>query len=158
MTWGMGGGMGGPGGGGLGAIGSGPGRPGVPGLPFAGIPSELQTGVDKLLATEPDYAEPDYVFSHTASEAELRKLSLWRLMRKYPGMLALAGLLIVIIAVASQEGPQLIQIAIDDGLNVKHPNFALVVVVAVAYLVFVAITAISQRAQVKVTGAWPPGS
>ena len=157
MTWGMGGGMGGPGGGGLGAIGSGPGRPGVPGLPFAGIPSELQTGVDKLLATEPDYAEPDYVFSHTASEAELRKLSLWRLMRKYPGMLALAGLLIVIIAVASQEGPQLIQIAIDDGLNVKHPNFALVVVVAVAYLVFVAITAISQRAQVKVTGrlaAW----
>jgi ATP-binding cassette, subfamily B, bacterial len=158
MTWGgMGGGMGGPGGGGLGAIGSGPGRPGVSGLPFAGIPSELQDGVDKLLTTEPEYPEPDYVFSHTASEAELRRLSLWRLMRKYPGMLALASLLILIIAVASQEGPQLIQIAIDDGLNLKDPHFDIVVAMAVAYLAFVAITAIAQRFQVKVTGrlaAW----
>ena len=41
------------------------------GLPFAGIPSELQDGVDKLLATEPEYAEPDIVFSQNASEPEL---------------------------------------------------------------------------------------
>ncbi|MBV8463589.1 MAG: hypothetical protein JO368_09865, partial [Acidimicrobiales bacterium] len=101
MTWGGGmGGMGGPGGGGLGAIGSGPGRPGVSGLPFAGIPSELQDGVDRLLASEPEYSEPDIVFSQNASETELKRLSLWRLLTKYRGMLLLAGLLVVVIAVA----------------------------------------------------------
>ena len=153
----MGGGMGGPGGGGLGAIGSGPGRPGVSGLPFAGIPSELQDGVDKLLTSEPPYPEPDIDFLQNASEAELRRLSLWRLLTKYRSMLALAGVLIVVIAVASQEGPQLVQIAIDDGLNPRHPHFAVVVAMAMAYLVFVTITAIAQRFQVKVTGrlaAW----
>ncbi len=157
MTWGGGMAMGGPGGGGLGAIGSGPGRPGVSGLPFAGIPSELQAGVDKLLATEGDYAEPDIVFSQNASEAELKRLSLWRLLTKYPGMLLLAGLLIVTIAVASQEGPQLVQIAIDNGLSPHHLSFAWVVAMAVAYLAFVAVAALAQRFQVKVTGrlaAW----
>ena len=70
MTWGGGmGGMGGPGGGGLGAVGSGPGRPGVSGLPFAGIPSELQDGVDRLLESEPDYPESDLVFSQNASSS-----------------------------------------------------------------------------------------
>jgi ATP-binding cassette subfamily B protein len=158
MTWGGGmGGMGGPGGGGLGAIGSGPGRPGVPGLPFAGIPSELQDGVDRLLATEPDYPEPDLVFSQTASERDLRRLSLWRLLTKYPGMLVLTAVLIAVIAVASQEGPQLIQVAIDDGLSPHHLHFDVVVAMAVAYLGFVAITALAQRFQVRVTGrlaAW----
>ena len=39
------------------------------GLPFGGIPSELQEGVDKLLATEPEHAEPDIVFTHQPSDA-----------------------------------------------------------------------------------------
>jgi hypothetical protein len=43
MSWG--GGMGG----GFGGAPGGFGRPAVPGLPFAGIPSELQGGVDRLL-------------------------------------------------------------------------------------------------------------
>jgi ATP-binding cassette, subfamily B, bacterial len=52
------------------------------GLPFAGIPHELQGGVDKLLATEPEYAEPDIVFHQNSSELELKRLSLWRLLPK----------------------------------------------------------------------------
>ncbi len=158
MTWGAGfGGMAGQGGGGLGAVGSGPGRPGVSGLPFAGIPSELQSGVDELLASEPEHPEPDFVFSQNASEADLRRLTLWRLLTKYPGMLLLAGLLVVTIAIASQEGPQLIQVAIDDGLNPHHPDFAVVVAMSAAYLAFVAVTAAAQRLQVMATGrlaAW----
>ena len=39
------------------------------GLPFAGIPLELQDGVDKLLAAEPEYAEPDVVFHRTPTSA-----------------------------------------------------------------------------------------
>ncbi len=30
------------------------------GLPFAGIPSELQKGVDKLLVEEPDHGDPRF--------------------------------------------------------------------------------------------------
>jgi ATP-binding cassette, subfamily B, bacterial len=127
------------------------------GLPFAGIPHELQGGVDKLLATEPEYAEPDIVFHQNSSETELKRLSLWRLLTKYPGMLALAGVLVVVVAVASQVGPSLTEYAVNNGMTKGHFNFAVVVGAAIAYLVFVVITALSQRFQVQVTGrlaAW----
>jgi ATP-binding cassette subfamily B protein len=127
------------------------------GLPFAGIPHELQAGVDKLLATEPEYAEPDIVFSQNSSETELKRLSLRRLLTKYPGMLALAGVLVVVVAVAAQVGPSLTEYAINNGLTRGHFNFAVVVGAAIAYLVFVVITSLAQRFQVQVTGrlaAW----
>jgi ATP-binding cassette, subfamily B, bacterial len=152
MSWG-GGGMGG----GLGGAPGGFGRPAAPGLPFAGIPSELQGGVDRLLATEPEHAEPDIVFQQNGSEEELKRLTLWRLLTKYRGMLWLAGILVVVIAVAAQTGPKLTEIAINDGMLPGHHNFTLVVVLAIVYLAFIAITSIAQRAQVKVTGrlaAW----
>jgi ATP-binding cassette, subfamily B, bacterial len=152
MSWG-GGGIGG----GFGGAPGGFGRPAAPGLPFAGIPSELQDGVDRLLASEPEYAEPDIVFQQNGSEADLKRLTLWRLLTKYPGMLAVAGLLVVVISVAAQTGPKLTEIAINDGMSPGHENFALVAVMAAAYLGFIVITSLSQRTQVKVTGrlaAW----
>ena len=127
------------------------------GLPFAGIPSELQDGVDTLLATEPEYAEPDIVFSQNSSERELKRLSLGRLLTKYPGMLVLAGVLVVVVAVASQVGPSLTEYAINNGMTKGHFSFAVVVGAAIAYLVFVVVTALAQRFQVQVTGrlaAW----
>ena len=149
--------FGGGGGGGFGGPG-GAQASAASGLPFAGIPHELQDGVDKLLATEPEYAEPDIVFSQNSSERELKRLSLWRLLTKYPGMLALAGFLVVVIAVASQVGPTLTEYAINNGMaKARHFNFAVVVGAAIAYLVFVVITALAQRFQVQVTGrlaAW----
>jgi ATP-binding cassette subfamily B protein len=151
--------FGGGGGGGFGGPG-GAQASAASGLPFAGIPHELQDGVDKLLATEPEYAEPDIVFSQNSSERELKRLSLWRLLTKYPGMLALAGVLVVVVAVASQVGPSLTEYAINNGLTGPpkgHFNFAVVVGAAIAYLVFVVITALAQRFQVQVTGrlaAW----
>jgi ATP-binding cassette, subfamily B, bacterial len=152
MSWGGGGGFGG----GLGGAPGGFGRPAAPGLPFAGIPSELQDGVDLLLKSEPDYAEPDIVFNQNGSEDELKRLSLWRLLTKYPGMLALAGVLVVAISVFAQTGPKLTEIAINDGLY-PHKDFAIVALMAFLYLFFIVITSLAQRAQVKVTGrlaAW----
>ena len=147
----FGGGMGGP-------VGPGGfGRPAVPGLPFAGIPSELQDGVDKLLAIEPEYPEPDIRFSQNGSEADLKRLSLWRLLVKYPGMLVLAGLLVVVISVASQIGPKLTEYAINNGMSPGHLDFGVVVAMAVAYAVFIVLTSLAQRFQVQVTGrlaAW----
>ncbi|HEY2565640.1 MAG TPA: ABC transporter ATP-binding protein [Acidimicrobiales bacterium] len=145
MTWGMGGGA--PGG---------FGRSAAPGLPFAGIPSELQDGVDRLLQSEPEYPEPDLVFTQNGTEMEGRSLTLWRLLMEYPGMLALAGLLVVVIAVVSQAGPKLTEIAINASVG-SHKSFVLVAIMAAAYLVSIVATALSQRAQVRVTGriaAW----
>ncbi|HEX3564034.1 MAG TPA: ABC transporter ATP-binding protein, partial [Acidimicrobiales bacterium] len=147
MTWGMGGGGGAPGG---------FGRPAAPGLPFAGIPSELQGGVDRLLQSEPEHPEPDLVFTQNGTEMEGRRLTLWRLLMEYPAMLALAGLLVVVIALISQTGPKITEIAINDGMY-PHKNFALVAVLSGVYLLFIVGTALSQRAQVRVTGriaAW----
>jgi ATP-binding cassette subfamily B protein len=144
-------------GGGFGGAPGGFGRPAAPGLPFAGIPSELQAGVDKLVATEPEHPGPDVVFSQTSSEQELKRLTLWRLLTKYRGMLTLAGLLVVVISVAAQIGPELTAIAIDDGMSPGHESFAVVAAMAGAYLVFIAITSLAQRYQVQVTGrlaAW----
>ncbi len=151
--------FGGGGGGGFGGPG-GAQASAASGLPFAGIPPELQDGVDKLLVSEPEYADPDIVFSQNSSDAELKRLSLWRLLTKYPGMLALAGILVVVIAVASQVGPSLTEYAINNGLGgtpAHHIDFGVVVVCAILYLVFVIITALGQRFQVQVTGrlaAW----
>jgi ATP-binding cassette subfamily B protein len=149
------------GGGGLGGAPGGFGRPAAPGLPFAGIPTELQAGVDRLVATEPEYEIPTLAFEQNADEAELKRLTLWSLLTKYPGMLVLAGLLVVVISVAGQVGPKLVEYAIDNGMGgtpgPNHLDFAVVVAMAVAYLVFIAITALAQRFQVQVTGrlaAW----
>ncbi len=79
------------------------------------------------------------------------------MLTKYPGMLALAGILVVVIAVASQVGPKLTEYAINNGMTPGHYSFAVVVGAAVAYLVFVVLTSLSQRFQVQVTGrlaAW----
>ena len=150
MTW----------GGGMGGFGGAPGgfgRPAAPGLPFSGIPSELQSGVDRLVASEPEYAEPDIVFEQNANDDELKRLTLGRLLTKYPGMLTLAGILVVVISVAGQVGPKLTEYAINNGMSPGHLDFRVVVTMAIAYLVFIGVTALAQGLQVKVTGrlaAW----
>jgi ATP-binding cassette subfamily B protein len=65
--------------------------------------------------------------------------------------------LIVVVSVTAQAGPALTQIAINQGMSPGHRHFWVVAVVAGAYLVSVAITALAQRGQVRVTGrlaAW----
>jgi ATP-binding cassette, subfamily B, bacterial len=142
-------------GGGGGAFGP-PGRP-APGLPFGGIPSELQSGVDALLAEETGHPEPNVDFAQVPTPEERRRITLWRLLMEYPGMLWLAGLLIVVIAVTTQAGPSLTAYAIDSGMSPHHENFGIVLFAAAVYLVSVAVSALAQRGQVKVTGrlaAW----
>jgi ATP-binding cassette subfamily B protein len=152
MGWGGGGGGFGPpiGGGGP------PGRA-VGGLPFAGIPPELQAGVDLLLAEEPEHGEPAVTFSQHRTESERRPLTLWRLLSEYPWMLALAALLVAVTAVTSQLGPWLVGRAIDNGIEAVPHSFAVVVYCSAAYLVSLILAALGQRFMVEVTGrlaAW----
>ncbi len=76
-----------------------------------------RTGWTSCWPPSPSMPSPDIVFSQNGSEAELKRLSLWRLLTKYPGMLALAGLLVVVVAVASQVGPKLTEYAINNGMT-----------------------------------------
>jgi ATP-binding cassette subfamily B protein len=150
-------GFGGWGGGGMFGGGGRPGAPAAPGLPFGGIPPELQKGVDSLLSEEPAHGEPDVHFSQRRSAKERRRLSLWGLLIEYPGMLVLATLLVVTMSVALQAGPKLTQVAIDQGMIPPHQSLTVVLVVAALYLGFVVFSAVTQRAQVRVTGrlaAW----
>ena len=142
------------GGGGFGPPMGGGGRPGAPvgGLPFAGIPSELQAGVDQLLAEEPDHGEPTVRFSQLRSADERRRLTLWRLLTEHPSMLAGAAVLVVVIALVTQVGPKLTEYAITHGMAPGHHDMAVVALMAALYAVSVGITALSQRWQVKITG------
>ncbi|HVX20960.1 MAG TPA: ABC transporter ATP-binding protein [Acidimicrobiales bacterium] len=149
MAWGGGAGFGPPMGGGT--------RPGAPGagLPFGGIPPELQAGVDHLLADEPAHPEPELVFTQRAPAG--RALSLWGLLTEYPGMLVLAGVLVVVVSVVAQAGPKLTEIAINDGMSPGHEHLWVVAVVAGLYLLSILVTSVAQRASVMVTGrlaAW----
>src|SRR5271167_1112736 len=115
-------------------MGGGPGGPpGAPqaGLPFGGIPHELQSGVDLLLQDEPERGEPDIEFTQMPTAAERKRLTLTSLLTVYPSMLVLAGLLVGIIALATQLGPLLVAYAINHGMTAPHNlDFAVVVVCA----------------------------
>jgi ATP-binding cassette subfamily B protein len=129
-----------------------PGAPAAPGLPFGGIPSELQDGVDALLAEEPDHGEPDIAFSQQQSAKERRRLSLWGLLLEYPHMLVASTILVIVTSVALQAGPKLTQLAIDKGMVPGHRHLSIVLILAALYLAFVALTSVTQRALVRVTG------
>jgi len=146
------------GGGGFGPPMGGGGRPGEPvgNLPFAGIPAELQAGVDQLLASEPEHAEAQTAFSQQPGAAERRRLTLRRLLGEYPVLLSVAAVLVVVIAVITQVGPKLTEIAIDRGM-VGRGDLGVVALMAGLYLVSVLLTALAQRWQVKVTGRLAAG-
>jgi ATP-binding cassette subfamily B protein len=122
------------------------------GLPFAGIPPELQQGVDKLLATEPEHAEPTARFSHRSDEGAGAPLTLRGLIFRHWRLGAAAALLVTIISVTNQAGPKLIDIGIDEGMTGANKNFGVVALVGAIFLAAVLITALAQRAQARVTG------
>jgi len=160
--------FGGGGGGGFGGRpgGTPAGNPGN-GLPFAGIPPELQDGVDTLLKTEPEYAEPTARFSYQMTANERRKMTLRQLVLEHWHLAALAGVLVTIVSLANQAGPALIDRAINDGMGAPvltnghivtgNKDFLTIAVCAGLFFGAIFVSAIAQRNQVRVTGrlaAW----
>ena len=127
-----------------------PGNPGG-GLPFAGIPSELQDGVDRLLTTEPEHPEPAATYTYGKAGDGAQKLSLRSLLLEHWQLGVWAVVLVAIVSVFNQAGPTLIGIGINRGLG-PHKDFTVIVVVSIVYLVCVAITAAAQRFMTEVTG------
>ena len=122
------------------------------GLPFAGIPPELQRGVDKLLAEEPDHGKPTARFTYRSEDDSGRHLTLRALIFRHWQLGALALLLVTIVSVTNQAGPLLIEYGINHGMLPGHQSVAVIVGVSVIFLAMVAITAAAQRSQVRVTG------
>ena len=144
---GMAGGFGGPGGPG-GAPFGGPGGRAAGGLPFAGVPSELQERVDRLLEGEPDHVGEHVPYDPVASER--RPFSLRRLLLPHRRALVGSVVLVVLETISLQAGPLLTQVAIDDGIRGRSRST--VVVVAVLYLVSVIVGAVTSRFRIAWTG------
>ena len=144
MAWGGGGGFGsGPPGGFPGTAGA------ASGLPFAGIPPELQTRVDALLATEPAHpAVEEVAFSHVVDDR--RPFTLRRFLR--PHRLALAGALVLVVVetVAMQAGPLLTQIGIDRGI--RQADRSTLLAVAGLYVLAVVVNAGASGLRIAWTG------
>jgi ATP-binding cassette subfamily B protein len=121
------------------------------GLPFAGIPPELQEGVDKLLATEPDHGKPDVHFSYRGDDSAGAHLTLRGLIFRHWRLGAAAVLLVTIISITNQAGPFLINLGINDGLG-AHKDFGVIALVSAIFLLAIAVTAWAQRGQARVTG------
>ncbi len=121
------------------------------GLPFAGIPPELQEGVDKLLSDEPEYPAPSAEFTYRNDDERSRHLTLRSLVFRHWRLGALAILLVCIVSVFNQLGPALIAYAVDNGMP-PHHDFALVAICAGLFLLAIAVTATAQSMQARVTG------
>ncbi len=152
-------GWGGAGGGGMfGGGGMMGGRPGVSagnpgnGLPFAGIPPELQEGVDKLLATEPDHGAPSAKFSSKMTESERQKMTLRELIFQHWQLGVWALVLVAIVSVANQAGPALIDHAVNSIDGPHRTTYTTILVCGILFLVAIALSAIAQHRQVRTTG------
>ncbi len=147
MAWG--GGWGGGGGAGGAMFG---GRGTQSGLPFGGIPSELADEAEKLLASEPAHRPSHLEFHQRPDSAERQRLTLPRMLRAYPRLVAYGSLLVIVTSVLLQAGPMLTGYAIDHGMVAGHHSMTVIVVCAVAYLVIAVVSALGQRVQATVTG------
>ena len=122
------------------------------GLPFAGIPPELQDGVDKLLTREPEYPEPSAEFGYINTDERSRHLNLRQLIFRHWRLGVMAVILVCIVSVANQLGPALISYAIDHGMPPHHDSMSVVAVCTGLFLLAILVSAIAQRSQARVTG------
>jgi ATP-binding cassette subfamily B protein len=142
MAWGMGGGFNG------GAFGGGNNSARNAGLPFAGIPSELRAGVEKIVADEPAFADEHVPFSHV--DYDRRRLTLRRFLAPHKWALVAGSFLVLFETAAMQAGPVLTQIGIDSGI--RKGNIGVVVAVSIAYFLAVGINAVASGLRVAQTG------
>jgi ATP-binding cassette, subfamily B, bacterial len=122
------------------------------GLPFAGIPPELQKGVDKLLADEPAYGEPSAKFTYLEADERSKNLNLRQLIFRHWRMGVWAAVLVCVVSVTNQLGPALISYSINHGMVAGHRHLRIVAICGGLFLAAIVITATAQRSQARVCG------
>ncbi|MBW8826943.1 MAG: ABC transporter ATP-binding protein [Acidobacteria bacterium] len=118
------------------------------GLPFAGIPQELQDGVERLLATEPEHPASTATFSHTMPDR--RPLNLRRLMARHKSLLSATAVLVAIEAITLQLGPELTRRGIDRGIF--HKDWGEIRVVGILFFFAVIATGLAGAGRIRSTG------
>ncbi|MEV0271892.1 ABC transporter ATP-binding protein [Hamadaea sp. NPDC050747] len=147
----FGGGFGGPGGGGrLG----GPGRGGLnkspEGLAFAGIPPELQAGVDRLEALESRRPEPAEPVAFRQAVPGERRLTLSGLLFGRWRLFGLACVMLLGETVLLQAGPLLVQVGIDHGI--MRGDLRTLLIAAGAFIASVVLSWAASVARMRQTG------
>jgi ATP-binding cassette subfamily B protein len=122
------------------------------GLPFAGIPPELQKGVDKLLAQEPEHGEPSAKFTYLNADERSKNLNLRQLIFRHWRLGVCAVVLVCIVSITNQLGPELISYGINHGMVAGHRHFNIVAICGGLFLTAIFVTATAQRSQARVTG------
>jgi len=118
------------------------------GLPYAGLPGTLGEMVTKVLADEPEHPEPEVTFERR--DRDRRPFTLRTFLRPHALGLFGAFVLVVVETVALQAGPLLTQVGIDRGVTRK--DFAVVAVVAIAYLLTIAVNSLASFVRIAYTG------
>jgi ATP-binding cassette subfamily B protein len=118
------------------------------GLPFSGIPSELETGVRKIIDKEPVDDTVDVLFDQ--AEAKQPPLTLRTLFAPHYPALTLAFFMVLAQTGAMQVGPLLTQIGIDKGI-VKG-DLKILIRVSLAYLLAIILNYITSYARIAWTG------
>lgn len=117
------------------------------GLPFAGVPSELREGAERILATEPEPPEPDVRYEPAAGEPPLTLRALVAPERPH---IAIAVLLVIVETVTGLAGPLLTAIAIDEGVAEGRPG--VVFAMAGIYAGLVVVQALAGFGRLSLTG------
>jgi ATP-binding cassette, subfamily B, bacterial len=120
------------------------------GLPFAGVPSELQARVERLLETEPDHPDEHVAFSQVRTDTDRRPFTLRSFLGQHSPALLLAVGLVVIETMAMQAGPLLTQIGIDRGIS--QGDTSVLALVAAAYFASIIVSVIVSSARISYTG------
>jgi len=118
------------------------------GLPFAGVPSELAEGAERILAHEPRHPDPEITFDPVVRHHP--PLTLRSLFAPRAGTVALALALLVAETLTALAGPVLTQLAIDHGVIAGNQG-VLVMIVAI-YLGLVVANVVFSRARQMVAG------
>jgi len=100
---------------------------GATGLPFAGIPSEMVAGVEKILAKETAHPTPRFEFSQVM--AAERPFTLWSFLSPYKFLILVAFLLVAVETALAQISPFLVSKAIDHGIMERNLSILLLIVV-----------------------------
>ncbi len=118
------------------------------GLPFAGIPDEMIDRAADILDAEPEHPEPAVDFSHR--QPQTPPLSLRNLLGSHWRRVLAVVALVIVEAAATQAGPLLTQIGIDDGVVTRR--FGVLGIVVAIYFATVALHVVAGRARTTLGG------
>jgi ATP-binding cassette subfamily B protein len=118
------------------------------GLPFAGYPSELREGIEKILDKEPEHPDPNEAFGQIV--VDTAPFTLRSFLAPLKWFFAAGVLLVIVETLALQVGPLLVQRGIDSGI--REGDVGVVTNMALLYLGAIAMSNVVSYVRIRFTG------